>query len=174
MKDVRSKKVAFLAYCLLDQNARARGIAKYPAAVFELVETFMANEVGMVQMPCPELQYGGFDRAPRPRNWYDNETFRGVCRKCAEQVAEQVKKYVKNGYQVVSIIGVEYSPSCAVKVLPVIENEKRRWVKGKGIFIEKLLEELGVRRLHNILVMGAYTDKRRIRSTCRRLEKAII
>lgn len=173
MEDMRSKKVAFLAYCLLDQNARAKGIAKYPGAVSDVVETLMENRVGIVQMPCPELIYEDFNRPPRPKNWYDNEEFRSTCRKCAQNVAEQVGKYVKNNYHVVSILGVENSPSCAVKMLPVIEDGKRRWMKSKGVFIEELLEELSRRGLKNIQVIGIYIEERRIRSTCRRLEKAI-
>jgi len=157
MKNARSRKVAFLAYCLLDQNARAKGIANYPGPVSEIVETLTANGVGIVQMPCPELLYADFDRAPHPKNWYDNKEFRGVCRECAEQVTERVRKYAKNSYQVVGIIGVESSPSCAVK----------------GIFIEELLEVLGSRGLDDIPVIEAYIDKKGVRSTCRRLEKAI-
>ena len=173
MKDVRSRKVAFLAYCLLDQNARAKATAKHPGSVSEIVKTLITNGVGMVQMPCPELLHGGFQRAPRSKDWYDNEEFRGVCRRYAKQVAERIEKYVENRYQVVGIVGVEHSPSCAVKVLPVIKNGKRRWVRSQGIFIEELLEELGSRGLDKIPMIGAYIDKRRIRSTCRRLEKAV-
>ncbi len=173
MEDVRSKKVAFLAYCLLDQNARAKGIAKYPGPVSEVVETLMENGVGLVQMPCPELIYEDFNRPPRPKNWYDHEEFRSTCRKCAQNVAEQVGKYVKNDYHVVSILGVENSPSCAVKILPVIEDRKRRWMRSKGIFIEELLKELGKRGLNNLPVIGIYIEERRMRSTCKKLEKAI-
>ena len=115
LKDVRSKKVVFVAYCLLDQNARAGGIGKYAGPVYEVLETLMRKEVGIVQMPCPELLHEGFDRLPYPRNWYDNKEFRGVCRRCAKQVAEHVRRYVENKYQVVGIIGVENSPSCAVE-----------------------------------------------------------
>ena len=174
MKDIRSRKVAFLVYCLLDQNARAKGTAKYSGPVSEIVETLTTNGVGMVQMPCPELLYGDLDRMPRSKNWYDDKEFRDVCRKCAQQIAERVEKYVKNSYQVVAIVGVEYSPSCAtVKVLSIIKDGKRKWVRTQGIFIEELLEELSSRGLDNIPILEAYTDKRRIRSTCRILEKAI-
>lgn len=173
MKDVRSRKVAFLAYCLLDQNARAEGIAEHLGSVSEIVETLIRNGVGMAQMPCPELLHGGFDRTPHPKSWYDNKEFRGVCRKCAEQVSELARKYVENKYQVVGIIGVEHSPSCAVEVLQVKMNGERRLVKGQGVFIEELLEELGSRGLGNVPMIGAYIDKRRVKSTCRELEKVI-
>lgn len=169
MNDVRSRKAAFLAYCLLDQSARAKGLAKYSGPVSEIVETLTKNGVGMVQMPCPELLYRDFDRIPRPKNWYENEEFRAVCRKCAEQVGEQVDKYVKNNYQIVAIIGVECSPSCAVEALPVIKNSDR----SQGIFIQELLEELRSRGLDIIPMIGAYISETIIESTCKRLKKAI-
>ena len=142
MKDFRSRKVTFLAYCLLDQNARAEGIAEHAGPVTEILMTLIRNRVGMVQMPCPELHHEGFDRPPHPKSWYDNEEFRDVCRKCAEQVSELAGKYVKNKHKIVGIIGVENSPSCAVEVLQVKGNGERRLEKGRGVFIEELLEEL--------------------------------
>jgi len=161
MKDVRSRKVAFLAYCLLDQNARAEGIANYPGPVSKIVENLIRTKVGMVQMPCPELLYEGFDRSPHPKSWYDNEEFRIICRNCAEQVVARVEKYVKNGYQVVSIIGVEHTPSCAVDVLKVNVNRERELVKGQGIFIEELLKELNTKDLNNVPIIGTCINKKR-------------
>ena len=60
--DGRSKKVIFLAHCLLNQNAISDGTAVYPAAFRELVQLLLDREVGIVQMPCPELCCLGLDR----------------------------------------------------------------------------------------------------------------
>ena len=60
--DGRSKKVIFLAHCLLNQNAISDGTAVYPAAFQELVQLLLDHEVGIVQMPCPELCCLGLDR----------------------------------------------------------------------------------------------------------------
>jgi len=170
MEDVRSKKVAFLAYCLLDQNARAKGLAKYSGPVSEIVEILTKYGIGMVQMPCPEMLYTNLDRIPHPRNWYDNKEFRSVCRKCAEQVAELVDKYVRNYYQIVAIIGVEHSPSCAIEVSQTIDDSDTT----QGIFMQELLEELRVRRLNKIPMIGVYIDNATIESACKRLEEAIL
>jgi predicted secreted protein len=165
MEDARSKKVVFLAYCLLDQNARAKGLAKYPGSVSEIVKTLTTSGVGMVQMPCPELLYRDLNRMPHPRNWYDNKEFRSVCRKCAKQVVELLDKYVKNNYQIVSIIGIEHSPSCAIETSQAIENGDTT----KGIFIQELLEELRIRRLNNIPTIGVYLNEETIEMVCKRL-----
>ena len=165
MKDARSKKVAFLAYCLLDQNARAKGLAKYPGPVSEIVKTLTTSGVGIVQMPCPELLYKDLNRMPHQRNWYDNKEFRSVSRKCAKQVAGLLDKYVKNNYQIVSIIGIEHSPSCAIEASQAIENGDTT----KGIFVQELLEELRIRRLNNIPIIGVHIDKETIKMACKRL-----
>ena len=60
--DGRSKKVIFLAHCLLNQNAISDGTAVYPAAFRELIQLLLDREVGVVQMPCPELCCLGLDR----------------------------------------------------------------------------------------------------------------
>ena len=60
--DVRSKRVIFLAHCLLNQNSISDGTAVYPAAFEELIRMLLAQEVGIVQMPCPELCCLGLDR----------------------------------------------------------------------------------------------------------------
>jgi len=172
MKDVRSKKVIFVAYCLLDQNARATGIAKYSGPVHEVLETLMRKKVGIIQMPCPELLHKGLDRLPYPRNWYDNKEFRRVCRRCAQQVVKHVMRYVENKYQVVGILGIENSPSCAVEVFQS-EGKRVKLVKSKGIFIEELLEEFRSKGLNNIPIIEMHLNRRRIKTTCKELEKLV-
>lgn len=51
--DGRSRKVVFLAHCLLNQNAISDGTAVYPAAFRELVQFFLEHQVGIVQLPLP-------------------------------------------------------------------------------------------------------------------------
>lgn len=60
--DGRSKKVIFLAHCLLNQNAISDGTAVCPAAFGDLIQLPLDHEVGVVQMPCPELCCLGLDR----------------------------------------------------------------------------------------------------------------
>ena len=54
-QDGRSKKVVFLAHCFLNQNSISDGTAVYPAACQAVVRFFLDSDVGIVQMPCPEL-----------------------------------------------------------------------------------------------------------------------
>lgn len=49
--DGRSKKVVFIAHCLLNQNSISDGTAVYPGAFKEVVEFFLNADIGIVQMP---------------------------------------------------------------------------------------------------------------------------
>ena len=60
--DVRSQKVVLIAHCLLNQNSISDGTAVYPAAFKDMIQMFLDADVGIVQMPCPELCCLGLDR----------------------------------------------------------------------------------------------------------------
>ena len=60
--DGRSKKVVFVAHCFLNQNSISDGTAIYPAANKDVVDFFLNADIGIVQMPCPEICCLGLDR----------------------------------------------------------------------------------------------------------------
>ena len=111
--DGRSKKVIFLAHCLLNQNAISDGTAVCPAAFGELIQLPLDHEVGVVQMPCPELCCLGLDRgdvhgADRPvveentriRRAMEKDGPRQNREALAGLVSEQVQEYRRHGFQV--------------------------------------------------------------------------
>lgn len=51
----RKLRVFFIAHCLLNQNATSDGTDVYPATFKDVIELFINAEVGIVQLPCPEL-----------------------------------------------------------------------------------------------------------------------
>ncbi|MGQ9507503.1 MAG: CD3072 family TudS-related putative desulfidase [Candidatus Bathycorpusculaceae bacterium] len=133
-KDKRSGKIALVAHCLLNQNSRAIGLARRPSAINGIIKFLMCNEIGIIQMPCPELAYAGALREPKTKEQYDNAKFRRCCRKMAGEIANQVREYESCGVKLKVVLGVDGSPSCGV-------NEMM------GIFVEELrsaLEKIGV------------------------------
>ena len=60
--DKRSKKVIFVAHCVLNQNAISDGTALYPSAHTDIIQKLLKSQVGIVQLPCPELLCLGLDR----------------------------------------------------------------------------------------------------------------
>jgi hypothetical protein len=92
---------------------------------------------------------------------------RRTYRRLARQVARQVQDYVRSGYEVLGIIGVDGSPSCGVHTtmnmtrafvqiggLPETANVadvnaivRGNAIGGRGLFVTLLREELSARRL---------------------------
>jgi uncharacterized protein YbbK (DUF523 family) len=131
LRDERSRRVAFVSHCLLNENVRYLGGAFRSGAVVELVEQLAADGVGICQMPCPEqrawggvlkrrmlLAYGArgtpLYRLRRPLLGLFILHTRIVYRRLARDVANQIADYRDSGFTVVAIIGVGSSPSCGI------------------------------------------------------------
>ena len=149
--DGRSKKVIFLAHCLLNQNAISDGTAVCPAAFGELIQLLLDREVSVVQMPCPELCCLGLDRgdvhgADRPvveentriRRAMEKDGPRQKREALADLVAEQVQEYHKHGFQVLGIVGANRSPNCGVETTSDFDRE----VEGRGAFMDAIAQRL--------------------------------
>ena len=134
----RSKKIIFVSHCLLNQNARPMGGEKYPGAVKELLELFAESGVGIIQIPCPQLEFNeGLNRRPKLKE-SDTNGFRTKCQKLSCNIIEKIENYLRKNYNILGILGVEMSSTCGVYQ---VQNGKRV-VPGKGIFIEELEKEM--------------------------------
>ncbi len=129
----------FVSHCILNQNTKASGREKSSGAIKELVELLTQSGVGIVQLPCPQIDFnGGFGRKPKTKNAHDTKEYRSYCRKLSKEILQQIEKYLRAEYSVLGILGIEFSPTCAVYQL---ENGNRS-TPGKGIFIEELEDEM--------------------------------
>ncbi len=159
----RSKKFVFIPACLIAQAIRAKGIVKkYPAIVSPILELFNKYQINLIQMPCPEIKYKGLIREPCGKGKYDNPEYRKICREIAKDVVNSIKEIKGAGYEVIAILGIEYSPSCAVNYL-----WEGKLKKGKGIFIEELEKELEENKIE-IKILGINIQK--IKKTLKELE----
>ena len=160
--DGRSKKVIFLAHCLLNQNAISDGTAVYPAAFCELIELLLSKQIGIVQLPCPELCCLGLDRgdvhgAERPVT-VENTRIRAQMLLPDEQaklkllvdnVMHQIREYRKHGFEILGIVGANRSPNCGVDTTSA-ENVE---LVGRGVFMDALYTELAAENI-NIHMIG--------------------
>jgi predicted secreted protein len=92
--------------------------------ITEILKFLASNEIGIIQMPCPELAYAGALRAPQIKSQYNNTTFRRQCKRIAQEIADQIRQYEEHEIRLKLVIGVDGSPSCSVH--------------NSGIFMEKL------------------------------------
>ena len=145
--DGRSRRVIFLAHCLLNQNAISDGTAEVPAVHREILRTILDAQVGVVQMPCPELCCLGLDRGDpkggerpvvventRIRRAMGQPEAAARLRELTSQVVRQIREYRKHGFAVLGIVGVDRSPCCGVNTT----SDQDRELPGQGVFIAAL------------------------------------
>lgn len=148
-------RVAFLAHCLLNQNAKVIGGAKRPGMWEPVIDVLLERGWVIRQMPCPELAFGGVRRFWWVRDQADTPVFRRHCRRLATTVADLMEPHVSAGDDVV-LIGVDSSPTLGIDFQPVaaawggepnVGSAETPLVEGEGIFTEELrsvLEERGL------------------------------
>jgi predicted secreted protein len=164
VEDKRSKKVAIVAHCLLNQNAKVNGFAFFPAMIKPLIDILHSNNFGVIQLPCPETTFAGTRRWWYVREQYDTPGYRVHCRRILEPIVSQVKEYQKEGYKVV-IVGLDGSPSCGVRwsgtsknwggppKIPHEELTNYPLTEKPGVFLEELvamIREAGTEMPHMI------------------------
>ncbi len=117
--DGRGRRIVAVIECLLNQNARDAGAASSAAMTWDLVSLCREHDVGILQMPCPEISCLGLDRARQPgqsiRAVMLTQASRQACARIGVGVADRIETYVRAGYHVLAVLGGnQQSPGCAV------------------------------------------------------------
>ncbi len=167
IQDARSGRLIFLSHCLLNQNACVRGLASQPAVIRELVDVLLENDIGIYQMPCPEVTYLGSMRWGQVKKMYGNPMFRRHCRQIAEQICDQAQTYQDNGHEVIGFVLRDGSPTCGLKCAAVEADDEQIWGgmvwhasplqrfgKTEGVFTEELKAEVRRRGLDDLLFLS--------------------
>jgi predicted secreted protein len=142
----RAKKLLVIHHCLINQNAKAEGTEDFAALEPRLTSFAKSHDLGLLQLPCPELIFAGVDRKPNTKDHYDTQAFRKLCAQIAESYAQIIAIYIKQGYRVYGIVGVDGSPSCGVNTTHVLRNKRSVRIKGKGILVEEFSKR--IQQLH--------------------------
>ncbi|MCX5852505.1 MAG: hypothetical protein NT072_10715 [Deltaproteobacteria bacterium] len=131
IKDKRSKQVVFLSHCILNENTRYLGGACTGCFVPEIMDSVFKNNLGVVQMPCPEQHaWGGVNKRMLLLAYGAKGTIlynfryiiipalllytRVIYRWIARKKAREIQDYINSGYSVTAIVGIDGSPSCGV------------------------------------------------------------
>lgn len=165
--DYRSKKVVFVAHCLLNQNSISDGTADMPGQFKEVIDLLMANHVGIVQLPCPEMLCLGLDRQDkygakrnvleentRIRSLMEQEESSNLLRRKAQEIACTIREYNNYGFSIIGLIGVNRSPSCGIETTSIKGKEE----PGAGVFMQIVTEELAKEGLP-IKTIGVKTSR---------------
>lgn len=157
----RNGSVVVLAHCLLNADAKVKGLAEYPGALLSFVLPLFEEGVGVIQLPCPEATFLGGARWGMTREQYDTTAFRRHCRCLLTGTMDQLESHLRSGHSVEGVVGVDGSPSCGVffscsgyeggeiSIGGFVERSRNalRRCRGEGIFMAELrvlLSERGI------------------------------
>lgn len=173
MEPPAQRKVALIAHCLLNQNAKVCEGARYPALVSPVIAALRERGYELLQLPCPELAFAGTRRWWAVYEQYDTPAYRAHCRRLAQAIAPRIAAHLRAGAEVV-LIGLDGSPSTGVR----FTSSKRDWggrpnrpqddwdiVPGRGVWIEELEAELARRGLPAVPATGWALDMGRYDET---------
>ena len=140
-RDCRSMKVVLVSHCHLNQNARLWKCAECPASCRTLISGLLEREVGILQMPCPELMVLGLDRGHIAiRSGLESIPAREALRKLAGTLAFQIRQYRDCGVEVLGVLGKNGSPACGVE--KTSRSDGKGPIDGEGVFVQELRAEL--------------------------------
>jgi predicted secreted protein len=160
------RKVALLANCLLNQNAKVCQGAHYPGPVSPVVKELRSRGYLLLQLPCPELAFAGVRRWWAVYEQYDTPVYRAHCRRLAQAIAPLIEQHLRRGDEVI-LIGLDGSPSTGVRFTssrpdwggrPNRPDDDWEVVPRRGIWIEELEAELARRGLPALPATGWALD----------------
>ena len=166
MEQNTPRKVALVANCLLNQNAKVCDGAHYRGVVSPVVEVLRSRGYVMVQLPCPELAFAGVRRWWAVYEQYDTPAYRDHCRRLAQAIAPLIERHLRAGDDVI-LIGLDGSPSSGVRFTssrpdwggrPNRPDDDWEIVPRRGVWIEELEAELARRGLPSVPATGWALD----------------
>lgn len=157
LSDRRKRRIIFVSHCWLNINTRFPEGCAFEGANVPLVTTLLDAGLGIIQMPCPEYECLGLEKA-RYGELKDDDLrarFRGI----AKAVAKQIADYRDLGFEIVGVMGMNPSPSCGVDsakgkgtMLGTDRDISER--KEPGVFIEELQSLLAEKEIQNVPFYG--------------------
>lgn len=122
---------------MLAQCVMAEGVVRHHAAIVRPVVQFcLDHDINIIQMPCPETNCaaGGLGRQPHGKLWYERAGLRETCTEIARGQLDYMQRLLASDIRVLAVIGVDFSPACAVTYL----NKGRSIIRDEGIYVEEL------------------------------------
>ena len=112
----RSKKIAIISHCIINQNSVVKGEYKDINIFFPFIKKLFEENIGILQLPCPETECYGLRRWGHVKEQFDNCGYRKYLEKIINSFVDIIKEYINNEYEIVGIYGIAGSPSCGVNL----------------------------------------------------------
>ena len=144
--DQRSHRIVMVIDCILNQNSRDLGAANYPSMNKEILRLCMQYNIGIFQIPCPEMTFLGFLRKRKQgqsiRDALDTVAGRECCRKLSIDITQRIQDYINNKNKILAVLGGNpESPGCAIHTIST-DTDCEFLTENSGIFMKAFHKEL--------------------------------
>ncbi len=112
----RNKKIAILSHCIINQHSVVVGEYRDMNIFLPFIEKLIKDNIGIIQLPCPETDCYGLRRWGHVREQFDNCGFRKYANNILNDFANLILEYIKNDYEIIGVFGIAGSPSCGVNL----------------------------------------------------------
>ena len=175
-----AKKLILVSHCILNQYSIIHGRSNNMRLGREIIEMALKNEVGIIQLPCPEVTLLGPKRWAQSYEQYDTTAFHHHCEQLIQPVVDQIIDYQNDGRKLMAAVGIAGSPSCAVfettsadysGLVPGMSGAAQTLpeatkVPRQGHFMQTLQKKLRMSNIHFNLIelprKGCETEKRQM------------
>lgn len=110
----RGKKIVLVSHCILNQNSVVKPYGRKAGDFKDLLVRLIEENVGIIQLPCPEMSIYGLKRWGHVKDQFETPHFRKQSKLYIENIIENVTHYKDNGYEILGVIGIKGSPSCGI------------------------------------------------------------
>lgn len=156
MNDKRSGKIVVVSHCLLNVHSLEEGLAVYPGLEEDLFRILIEKGVGILQIPCPEMEVSGIHRKPLPKESYEHSLIREKYKQLADSISKQLVMFRKKNYEIVAVLGAEVSPTCGIGLVGKWKDPVKKgrfpddveFVEGMGVFMEEFKDSLETSGIH--------------------------
>lgn len=147
------KCIIAVSHCILNKYSKVESTSSRNPDIIKLLSYILEKDIGIIQLPCPEMHMYGVKRWGHVKEQFDTPFFRETSRKLLKPIVQQVKDYINNEYKLIGIIGIEGSPSCGAfhtcksmewggefKDIELIRQKTSTIIysKSRGVFMEEL------------------------------------
>lgn len=112
----RGKKIIFVAHCILNQNSVVVPYGKEMKDFKNFVVRCMDENIGIVQLPCPETEVYGLKRWGHVKDQFQHWGFIKPSEEKLKEIVKQIEDYKNNGYEILGVYGIKGSPSCGISL----------------------------------------------------------
>jgi len=116
---MHQKSVLMVAHCFFNRHSKVykhTEIQNKEEAEIKgrLLTLLLKNQVGTIQLPCPEMLCYGLKRWGHVKDQFQHPHYTGLCKEILTPHVDSLIEYRNNSFEFLGVVGIERSPSCGI------------------------------------------------------------